>query len=180
MIVLENSLFEIFVSAKNNNEECKLLLVEKFRNTIKYYSRKLNYECAETDLNIFLLTLMKTINLDKLKELDEKAFIKYIYISIKHEYIRLSKKNFYINSHEVLCDIDIIDYLDKNQLELPTKNMELINTLDYLSKKQKRVFTCIFIYGYSDTETAQIIGVSIQAIGRMKKRIAARIKEKYF
>ncbi|WP_313345569.1 sigma factor-like helix-turn-helix DNA-binding protein [Sedimentibacter sp.] len=120
---------------------------------------------------------MKTLNLSKLKKLEEKAFEKYIYLSIKHEYIRLSKKNFYINSHEVLSDIDIIDYIDQKQLESPTKNIEIINTLNCLSKKQKRVFTCIFIYGYSDTETAQIIGVSKQAIGRMRKRIAARIKE---
>ncbi len=35
------------------------------------------------------------------------------------------------------------------------------------------------IYDYSDTETAQIIGVSKQAIGRMKKRIVAKIKEEY-
>ena len=180
LILLEHTLFKIFTSAQNNDEKSKLLLLENFRNTVRYYSKKLNYECAETDLNIFLLTLMKNLNLSKLKKLEEKAFTKYVYTSIKHEYIRLSKKNSYINSHEVLSDINIIDYIDSKKMELPTENMELIkNIVNTLSKKQKRVYIYFFIYGYSDTKTAKIIGISKQAVGRMRKRIVAKIKNLY-
>lgn len=65
-------------------------------------------------------------------------------------------------------------------MELPTENMELIkNIINTLSKKQKRVYIYIFIYGYSDTKTAKIIGISKQAVGRMRKRIVAKIKNLY-
>ena len=52
LILLEHTLFKIFTSAQNNDEKSKLLLLEDFRNTVRYYSKKLNYECAETDLHL--------------------------------------------------------------------------------------------------------------------------------
>lgn len=177
---MELSLFKLFISAQNNDETSKLFILEQLKNTIKYYTKKLNYDCAESDLKIFLLTLMKTINLYKLKNVEEKDFIRYIYISLKHEYIRLSKKNSYINSHEVVSDIDIIDYIDNKKSELPSLNIEFIkNIVKSLSKKQQRVYMHNFIYGYSDTETAKILGISKQAIGRMRKRIVTKIREEY-
>jgi len=86
-------LYELILDAvKNNDEESKLLILEKFRNTINYYARKLNYYCAKTDLIIFMLTLINKLNLEKIKSFNEGTAVKYIRISIKHEYIRLSKK----------------------------------------------------------------------------------------
>jgi len=57
-------LYELILNAvKNNEEKSKLLILEKFRNTINYYARKLNYYCAKTDLILekFICKSMKII-----------------------------------------------------------------------------------------------------------------------
>lgn len=176
------SLYELILNAvKHNDEKSKLLILEKFKNTIKSYARKLNYYCAETDLIIFMLTLINKLNLEKFKSFEEGTVVKYIHSSIKHEYIRLSKKNSYINSHEILIDTDIIDYIDNNEdkEEVSTENSGLIK---YMAKKlignQKKVFL-YFLNGYSITEISKLMGISRQSVYKIKKRIALKFIDEY-
>lgn len=166
-LVQQQSLFELISNAQNNDESSKLLVLERFSNTIKCYSRKLNYYCAETDLIIFILVLVQNLNLKKLKSLEEGVIVKYIYISIKREYIRLSKKNSYINSHEIVLDANIIDYF-----------LFIKYIADNLTGNQKKVFL-YFIDGYSNTEIANLIGISKQAVGKIKKKIILKLRKEY-
>ncbi|WMJ77307.1 MULTISPECIES: hypothetical protein [unclassified Sedimentibacter] len=177
---MKQPLYELILNAvKNNEEKSKLLILEKFRNSIDYYARKLNYYCAKTDLIIFMLTLINKLNLEKFKNFEERTAVKYIQISIKHEYIRLSKKNSYINSHEVLINTDIIDYIDKYKEELPSEGSEFINYMaENLVGNQKKVFL-YSLNGYSNTEISKLIGISKQAVGKIKKRIALKFVEEH-
>lgn len=178
-LVQQQSLFELISNAQNNDESSKLLVLERFSNTIKCYSRKLNYYCAETDLIIFILVLVQNLNLKKLKSLEEGVIVKYIYISIKREYIRLSKKNSYINSHEIVLDANIIDYFDKKTENLLIDNFLFIKYIaDNLTGNQKKVFL-YFIDGYSNTEIANLIGISKQAVGKIKKKIILKLRKEY-
>lgn len=173
-------LYELILNAvKNNDEKSKLLILEKFRITINYYARKLNYYCAKTDLIIFMLTLINKLNLEKFKSFEEGTVVKYIQISIKHEYIRLSKKNSYINSHEILMNTDIIDYIDKYKEELSSEGSEFMKYMaGNLVGNQKKVFL-YSLNGYSNTEISKLIGISKQAVGKIKKRIALKFVEEH-
>jgi len=169
----------ILNAVENNDEQSKLIILEKFNNTIKYYSRMLNYYCAETDLIIFVLTLINKLNLDKFKNFEEGTAIKYIHTCIKHEYIRLSKKVSYINSHEILLDMDITDYIDKHRDELSSESLELIKYIgEHLVGNSKKVFLC-FLNGYSNTEISKLIGISRQTVGKIKKKIVLEFIEEY-
>ncbi len=163
-------LYELILSAvENDDEKSKLLVLKKFNKTIKYYARKLNYYCAETDLIIFMLTLINKFDLKKFKNFDENTAIKYINGSIKYEYIRLSKKNSYINSHEVLIDKDIIDYINNDKEELSTESSEFIKYMAKNLKGNQRKVFLYFINGYSITEISKLMGISRQAVDKIKK-----------
>jgi RNA polymerase sigma factor (sigma-70 family) len=175
-------LHELILNAvEKNDEKSKLLILEKFNKTIKYYARKLNYYCAETDLIIFMLILINKLDLKKIKNFKETNAVKYINGSIKYEYIRLSKKNSYINSHEILIDTDIIDYIDNDndKEELSTESSEFIKYMDeILIGNQRKVFL-YFLNGYSVTEISKLTGISRQAVGKIKKRIALKFIDEY-
>lgn len=179
---MKQSLYELILNTvENNDEKSKLLILEKFNKTIKYYARKLNYYCAETDLIIFMLTLINKLNLEKFKNFEEGTAFKYIHISIKHEYIRLSKKNSYINSHEILIDMDIVDYIDNNEDKgkFSTESLEFIKYMaENLIGNQRRVFL-YSLNGCSNTEISKLIGISRQAVGKIKKRIVLKFIDEY-
>lgn len=166
------SLYELILNiVKNNDEKSKLLILEKFNKTIKYYTKQLNYYCAETDLVIFMLTLINKLDLKKIKNFEENTLIKYINGSIKHEYIRLSKKNSYINSHEILLGEDIMDYIDNDKHERSMENPESVKCIaENLTGNQRKIFL-YFLKGYSITEISKLMGISRQAIYKAKKII---------
>lgn len=176
------SLYELILNTvEKNDEKSKVIILDKFNKTIKYYARKLNYYCAETDLIIFILTLINKLDLKKIKNFKENNAVKYINGSIKYEYIRLSKKNSYINSHEILIDTDIIDYIDNDndKYELSTESSEFIKYMaENLIGYQRKVFL-YFLNGYSVTEISKLTGISRQAVGKIKKRIALKFNDEY-
>lgn len=177
---MKQSLYELILNTvEDNDEKSKLLILEKFNKTIKYYARKLDYYCAETDLIIFILTLIKMLDLKKFKSFEETNAVKYINGSIKYEYIRLSKKSSYIKSHEILIDNDIIDYID-NDKEFPsTESSEFIKYMsENLIGNQRKVFLYL-LNGYSITEISKLMKKSRQAIYKIRKRIALKFMDEY-
>lgn len=128
---------------------------------------------------IFILELVQNLNLKRFNSVEDRAIFKYFHISIKREYIRLSKKNSYINAHEILLDVSVIDYFNKKTENLPVENMQFIKYMaDNLTGNQKKVFL-YFIDGYTNTEIAKLIGISKQAVGKIKKGIILKLKKEY-
>ncbi len=102
------------------------------------------------------------------KNLHEGVIVKYIYNSLRHEYIRLSKQNSKYKFSEQLYGIDPSEVInnhkttDDNLYSLKYMH-ELI---DVLTKKEKSINTYIFLRGYSDAEIAKTMRVSRQAVGK--------------
>lgn len=180
MTGLIQSLYEAILNAvENNDEKSKLQILEKFNKAIKYYARRLNYYCAETDLIIFILALINKLNLKKIKKFEENTVVKYINSCIKYEYIRLSKKSSIINTHEILIDKDVIDYIDNNIQVFLTEDTEFINIMAKdLTGNQRMVFLYL-VKGYSITEISKLMGISRQAVDKIKKRIALKFTDEY-
>lgn len=59
--------FKLLGEAKLGNEESMVEVIDRFRPTIKKFSRELGYETAETDLVIELISILKKIKLDSLE-----------------------------------------------------------------------------------------------------------------
>ena len=177
---MEQMLYELILNiSEGNDESSKLLLLKKFDKTIKHYAKKLNYYCAETDLIIFMLTLINNLDLKRFVSFDENTACKYINSSIKYEYIRLSKKNSYINSHEMLIDTDSIDYTDNYENDFSKENSEFVKYMaENLTGNKRKVFVYL-LSGYSITEISKLIGISRQAVNKIKKKIEMKFADEY-
>lgn len=161
---------------QNNTEETKsiesqeiiLIKIKKFEPIIKKYSRKLNYDGAETDL---IITLMKILN--KLpNNKNEKIITSYIAKSIKNEYIKLSKKNQLITQNEIFFEIEPVG--DSN-LDMETI-IDIKNALKILTTNQRRVIKLKMYYGYSDAEIAAKLNITRQAVNKTKKAALKKIR----
>ena len=86
---MEKELFDLISDYNKGCSDKFVNFLNYFNNSIKFYSKKLNYYCAETDLIIFLILLVRKINLKRFNSQEQLEY--YIKISIKREYIRLSK-----------------------------------------------------------------------------------------
>ncbi len=176
------SLIEMLKLAQDKDSDVQLLLLERFSRAIKSFAYKLNYDGADTDLIIFFLELCQSMKLRRFENLNEGAVVKYIYNSLHHEYIRLSKLNNRYKLNEQLYGIDPSEITNNHKTTddnlYSAKYMEeLINVL---TAKEKQTIAYIFIKGYSDTETAKAMKISKQAIGKMKKRALEKLKCEFY
>lgn len=174
-------LIEILRSIQSKDGDTQLLLLEKFNRAIKSFSYKLNYDGASTDLIIFLLELCQRMKLRNFENMNEGSMVKYIYNSLRHEYIRLSKLYSRYKLNEQLYGIDPSEITNNHKtiddnLYSDKYMDELINVL---TAKEKQIITYILIMGYSDVETAKAMSISRQAVGKTKKRALQKLKYEF-
>ncbi len=86
--MLSEKIFE----AQHGNEDCMLDLIGTFRRTMQKYSYQLHYEDALNDIIVEFISLIYKIKIENFEETGEGALTNYIVQSIKHTYIKLSKK----------------------------------------------------------------------------------------
>lgn len=159
---MKSSLYFNFQKAKDNDTDSTLYIVETFIPLIKKYSRKLNFDGADTDLIISLLNLIKSLP-DHLT--DDNAIVSYIAVSIKNEYIKLSKRNNKIMKTEILFD----EYIKEFPFSNDEESLLILNELlDKLPKNQSELLKGIFIDGYSVVSIAKKLNISRQAVNKTK------------
>lgn len=160
---MNNDLYELILAAKAGDENALINLIDTFEPAINKFSRHLGYDCAKTDLNIFLIELIKRLGLDKFDPKANGKIFNYIYNALKNKIDVLPIKLECIQSH------------DPN-----IENTILISEFwKFLTKYQQNVLEKKFFQGLSDMEIASDLNVSRQAVNRCKNRAFDRIKEKF-
>lgn len=164
------TLYQILFNCKLHDEKSYLKLIEKFQPLLKKYAYLLNYEDAYNDMQLALLELTQIIPIQNFKNNDNDAFlISYISKSMKNKYIALSSKNQKTQSHMLLSLDEMIDCTDENNKDIKF-NIVIELNLDSLTELQKKVIICRYYYGYSDVEIAKILGISRQAVNKLRNR----------
>lgn len=97
---MENKLY-ILINNIERDRDAIIQLVQMFEPLLKKYSLKLNYEDAYSDLQLFLIELVKKLNKNALFNTEDKYYLSYIKKSIRNKYINLSKKQ------KKICDLTI-------------------------------------------------------------------------
>ncbi|MGL4731300.1 MAG: sigma-70 family RNA polymerase sigma factor [Clostridium sp.] len=158
------NLTDIILEYQNGNNDIILCILEKFKFSIKKFSKKLNYECAETDLNIYLIELIKKIEINKLKNKTDGAIVNYIYTSLSNKCSCLYKQNlkFYNETTEFNDNINSIETF------LETDNIELYSLFECLNETQKLILVDKFLNKLTDTEIASKLGISRQSVYKNK------------
>lgn len=147
-----------------------------FEKLIKVYSKKLQYEDAEGDLNLFFFEILNKLDTNRFKPDDSNYLCRYIKTSLRHKYISLSKE--YCKEQMLMEDFE--DYKLNNQENSIDfrKNVEFEEMLNGLSEKQKQVLYYRYFYLFSDDEISKIFCISRQAVCRLRKRGIEILKEK--
>ncbi|MHC1723439.1 MAG: RNA polymerase sigma factor [Aminipila sp.] len=172
----KKSLLEVLKLANGGNQEAICYFIKKFQLLIRKYARQLNYDCAETDLIIYLLEFIKKMDIEKICKLSEGEIVNYIIRLLRNKKIDIYRKNCLaieeIHTEEeryIENELEIEDQMDLNQL---------INTLP---DKHRTVIVSKYIYGYSDAEIGTSLGISRQAVNKLKnkalKNLRIQIKE---
>ena len=171
------SLIEILGLIQVKDDDAQLLFLKRFDRSIKAFAYKLNYDGASTDLIIFVLELCQKIDLRCFENLNEGAVVKYIYNSLRHEYIRLSKFNSRYKINEQLYGIDPSELINchKTTDESIYLDKHVEDLIDILTQKERQVIINTYAMGYSNVEIAKILGISKQAVWKTKKRALGKL-----
>ena len=166
-------LYQILSKCKLHDEEAYLKLIEKFQPLLKKYSYLLNYDDAYNDMQLSLLELSQVIPLENFQN-NDAFLVSYISKSMKNKYIALSSKNQNIQSHILSLD-EMMDYTDENNKDIKF-NIILELNLECLTELQKKVIIYRYYYEYSDNEIAKVLGVSRQAVNRLRNRAIEKLR----
>lgn len=89
---MDKYIFELIDIVQKGNKDKVINLLIIFQNQIKSYSKKAHSEDIEQDLYVFLIHLIYTISLDKMRSIDDKTLMSYISRSIKFYFYKCFKK----------------------------------------------------------------------------------------
>jgi len=172
---VNDDLYELINAAKNGEEQALINLVNTFEPAINKFSRHLGYDCAKTDLNIFLIELIKKMDLNNFDPKANGKIFNYIYNSIRNKKINLFNKIIENKIDALPIKLECIKSYDPN-IETTILVSEFWK---FLTEYQQNVLQKKFFEGLSDMEIASDLNVSRQAINRCKNRAFARIKEQF-
>jgi RNA polymerase sigma factor (sigma-70 family) len=160
-------LYYLLEKTQKGDEEAAVELLFKFRPAIKSFSKKLNYEEAETDLIIAFLETAKKINLRGFHVKSDGAIVNYFYFLLKNRSVNLFKNNVLRKIETVELKLDII----ADDAAGTVDDKVFVSTLlDSLLPLQREVIKKKFLQEFTDKEIALSLGVSRQAVNRTKNR----------
>ncbi len=79
----------------------------------------------------------------------------------------------------MLIDTDSIDYTDNYENDFSKENSEFVKYMaENLTGNKRKVFVYL-LSGYSITEISKLIGISRQAVNKIKKKIEMKFADEY-
>ena len=165
-----NNLYHIIKKCKNKSSEEILIIINMFDPLINKYVRLLNFDDAKSELITTLIETLFKIPIHKSNFNQNKYIISYIKKSIFHKYISISKKISYESKYESEFDFNLIESNKSTDLEF----YDLINDL---TPKEKTILISKFIKNMKDTEIAQALNISRQAVNQTKNRALIKLKK---
>lgn len=165
----------ITIAEKIKNKEMSRFgeIYEEFGGLIHHYEIKLGYDDAGQELTVFLLELIYTLDTDRFLPDDSESLHRYIAASLRNKYIALSKRA----RRHMLESGELYDCIGCE--EEYEGSVTLKDGIKTLSERQRTIIILKYIYGYSDTEIANRIGITRQAVNRIQRRALGVLRE-YF
>ncbi|CCQ92480.1 DNA-directed RNA polymerase specialized sigma subunit, sigma24 homolog [[Clostridium] ultunense Esp] len=126
-------------------------------------------------------------------DMEEARIMAWFIIGLRHEAVRLAKKQKRLQQYERLIlndnlqknyendtaesvDIFAVNYHSRAEVE---ENVFLQEALSLLTAMQKTVIIATILEGYSEQEVAKQLGISQPVVHRMKRRALKRLRKHY-
>lgn len=170
----ENSLRYLLLSAiKDEHSPEVYLIIEKFDPILNKYARQLEYDCAKTDLIIFLIELIRKSTIEVMARYEEGQLVNFFVRALRNKRVDLYRKNSQkfteIHTEEILAIEDNFNFV---------LDISLQQCIAELTEQQRKVILGKYIDGYSDKEIANQMNISRQAVNRLKTRALESLKVK--
>lgn len=173
---------DAITQSQNGNENATEALIKKFAPLLKKYSHLLSYEDAYDDLLVDFIQLIHDMNVTRIQNHSEGCLVSYISNAMRSAYIKRSKQmkslrnivlNSELNDKQLYC-LEFLLSKEDTYFEYEFPDIERI-----LTKQEASVIQKICIYGYSACRTANMLGVSRQAVNQMKNRALKKLKTQF-
>ena len=158
---------------RKGDRNAVLPLLKQFEGLIFHYKAKSNIEDICEELTAFLLEMFDKINLGLFENQEGDGINRYIAVSVGHKFIALSKEHDKNRAFQTIAERDTGYTADLCQDEI------LRETLSVLTPRQREVILYKYIYLYSDSEIAESLNISRQAVNQIKNRSVGILRETY-
>lgn len=150
------------------------LIYQEFKRLISLYADRIGDDDAAQELTVFFIELLYSIELDIFKADDSDGLKRYIAVSIRNKYIALSKERQLLDrmTNELYDNLAFF-YQDADE------GLILEEALKMLTPQQRAIIVYKYIYCYSDAEICMLLGVSRQAVNKMKNRALMLLRQIY-
>lgn len=150
------SIVMLVKKARSYEKNSMQSLLIKFDPTINNLLRKLGYDCVKTDLIIFFIKMIYSIQLASIFNLSDGALVNYIKESLFREYYRLNEIYIF---NEVKMPNKFSELSDNFKfIKYKTLIYELVN-LKIISNRQKCVLLEKYHYSPTNKEISQVRSV---------------------
>lgn len=157
------------------NEEIEFTeIINYFSKTVNILSSQFKVNNSKWDINSYLWEVSKKINVNNFN--CDRALYSYIYKSLFTYCLSLlnnSKKIKIIYNSEVTdLSLDLLNYEDCYEIDSP---IIFDNLVSVLSRTQKEIVTLRYKYCFSDSEIAEQLNISRQAVYKSRKNALNRL-----
>lgn len=169
------NLYNLIQSSQGGDQKSTLMIIEKFYPLIRKYSKKLDYDGADSDLTICLLETICNMPIKNNPDMKRDAcIVGYINVSIKNKYIYFSKKYTQIKMETELNP----NIAGETFYETIEDHVYVSWAFENLSKMQKKVLRELFIENKSVSQIANQLNISRQAVNKTKNRALKNLRDK--
>ena len=171
---MDISLKENLIKLSNNasDNEAMVQIICKFQPLIKSLAARLKYGCSETDLVIFLIELSRGFYCDEKKKYVECQLTNYFICALRYKAIDLYRKN-----KKGIEEVFMEEIPEVAENISHTTEMVLFQSIQKLSIRQQIVLIKKYFYGYSDIEIASMLGISRQAVNKIKRNAIEKLRK---
>lgn len=175
-IYLEET-YQNYIRAYKKGDSDKFNLILKPINPcIQSYAYRLKYPEAHTDLIIYLLELLKKIDLRKFKT--DKEIQAYLKKCIRNKAINLSK-NYLREREKTSYDSEVLNIiLESNKFSHPIgSDLCFKDLISNLNSKQQQILLLKFKNNFTDKEIGNELKISRQAVNKQKIKALKILKK---
>ncbi|WP_196604063.1 hypothetical protein [Pectinatus haikarae] len=173
---MKRNLCELIALVHHNDQIAMNEIISKFSVQLNSYSYQLNGEDTLQDLKLFIIELVKKINLENFTVKTDKVIMSYISKSLKHEKFKLTSKIIFKKKHtchlsdafDLPCDVSAFD------------DILFKYSIDYLSEEEKSIIYYLFFYGYTVKSVSLLKHLTIYKIYAIRKKALEKIFQKTY
>lgn len=172
-----NNIYDCIVDYQNGDKNKVLYIIEKMQPVLQKYAKKLKYEDAYNDLQLFLIIRISTFDCENIKNKSDGAMVNYIEKSIYHEYIKLSKNNEKLCNEMIGVDDDtIVEVAGGSEDDYSIILFEDLKSI--LTETEYKVIWEIYYNDLTPKEVSDKLEQTIWNVYKLKNNALKKMKKK--